>query len=355
MRNLYYEIELKLNKLDFDNIWPGFSRTDFALYDKKKVILKEQEIPYDNRFLGNTSIDFNGSKLAIWHVEDVKNEDSIILASNIVHEMFHTYQLLNGEVRFPNDLKGLDYPSDLGNFEIKNKEHKLLASCFDEEQTKEEKLKKFEKIVALRKFRREKYGDEISYEFQIETIEGSAEYCGSKALQRLSNNLYEKRVNDYKNNLLYNSELLFDVRRMAYYSGTLFLILLDDLKINVVKKITGQNKTIFEEVSKKVNLEMKNNATNGEMEFESKYLNFVTKRKEKFKKYFAQDYKTVDTDATIVGYDPMNMTKENNLILCSNFIILADNHSLKKDFIQGPVVVKLKKDTTDHVEEYYQL
>src|SRR5690554_3255767 len=131
MRDLYRSIEVGLDKVDFNNIWPGFFRMEFAIYNKDRVFLKDEEIPYDERFLGNTSIDYNGRRLAIWYVEESDKEDSRELASNIVHEMFHSHQMSNNEIRFPNDLKGLDYPMDLKNYEIKHRENKLLVKALD--------------------------------------------------------------------------------------------------------------------------------------------------------------------------------------------------------------------------------
>ena len=89
MRELYNSIELELDKVKYNNLWPGFSRMEFAIYNKAKVFLKNEEIPYDERFLGNTSINYNGRNLAIWYVEDPGQQDGKELASNIVHEMFH--------------------------------------------------------------------------------------------------------------------------------------------------------------------------------------------------------------------------------------------------------------------------
>jgi len=80
---LYKLVEFELNKVNFNDLWKGFSKYEFALYNKRKVFLKNGEIPYDNRFLGNTSIDYDGRNLAIWYVEDLDKEDSRELASNI--------------------------------------------------------------------------------------------------------------------------------------------------------------------------------------------------------------------------------------------------------------------------------
>ena len=130
MRELFMELDQIFDKVDFGNIWNGFTRYDFALYDEERVYLKNTVIPRDNRFLGNTAIEYNDAYIAIWHIENPSSEDSEILAANIVHEMFHAFQKEKGESRFPSDLKMLDYPYSEENIDVKYSENLLLARAF---------------------------------------------------------------------------------------------------------------------------------------------------------------------------------------------------------------------------------
>ncbi|NLY84967.1 MAG: hypothetical protein GX077_01270 [Tissierellia bacterium] len=60
-------------------------------------------------------------------------------------------------------------------------------------------------------------------------------------------------------------------------------------------------------------------------------------------------------DFIICGYDPMNMIKYKNMILCSDLIILMDSSYQEKLFLKGPLVVRVKNGTCNHVIEYYSI
>ena len=69
-------------RIDFENIWPDFNKYPFAVYNQEKVFLDKEVIDRDNRFIGNTSIGFEGKELAIWYIEDENNRDIELLTSN---------------------------------------------------------------------------------------------------------------------------------------------------------------------------------------------------------------------------------------------------------------------------------
>ena len=99
MKELYSKIYHNLQKIDFESIWHGFSPCEFALYDEHKVYFFDRTQPVDNRFLGNTSIFYDGKPLAIWKVTNPMLQDPILLTAKIVHEMFHSFQKEQHEER----------------------------------------------------------------------------------------------------------------------------------------------------------------------------------------------------------------------------------------------------------------
>ena len=352
MRKLYEKVNNTLNTIDYNVLWKGFTKTDFALYNKNNVFLKDSVIPYDNRFLGNTTINYEGKNLAIWFIENIEDVEYKEISANIVHEMFHSFQISQNESRFPDDIKSLSYPSDLENYQLKYNENIMLINALNSKE-KNKQIDILSQIIASRKLRLKKYGSLIKYEFIIETIEGSAEYCGTKALKLMSNNLYENRVERYKEILVSDKKMLFDIRRCCYFTGTLILLLLDEIGIDFPKEINGQELTIFEQIS----LLIKSNNTINQTKSEkiNKYFEEETLRKEKLiDDFYSKNPLIYEGEFSICGYDPMNMFKVDNKIFCSNFILLNNIITKENIFISGPVIVILENDC-DIIRRYYAI
>lgn len=160
MRELYNRLLKLLDEVDFDNIWHGFHEFEFALYNDETVYMCDKEIPYDDRFLRNTAIEFDGKNIAIWRIDDISTVDEEELVSNLVHEMFHAFQREIGETRFKRDLVTLSYSMDTKNFELKHAENVRLANAYDETKlsTKMNLLKEF---ISIRRQREKLIGSMV--------------------------------------------------------------------------------------------------------------------------------------------------------------------------------------------------
>lgn len=352
MRNLYTQVDSIINTINFNSLWTGFNKSDFALYDKEYVYLKDKTIPYDDKFIGNTRITYEEKELAIWYIDDINNIEVMELASNIVHEMFHSYQILNKETRFPNDIKALAYPNDLHNYSLKYQEGLLLIEALNSIDTYIQ-LDILNQIIASRLYRLRTFGKLIRYELLIETIEGSAEYCSTKALKYLSEDLYLKRIKNYKSNIK-DTKLLFDIRRSCYFTGTLFLLLLDELDIDFSKDLKSQNLTLFEEVAKNLDVSFLDFKKFNVSEIQVFYNEEQCRIKDAFNDFFNNEIITTNGNFYICGYDPMNMTRLESKVLCSHFIILFDIYKNDKVFIKGPVVIEFDSDF-EKITTYYSI
>jgi hypothetical protein len=325
---LYSDIESILLKIDFNKIWQGFSIKDFALYNKETVYLKNKTISWDQRFLGNTVIDFDGNYIAIWELESVQNNDVEYLAADMVHEMFHVHQKQNGETRFPDDLELLSYPDNLDNYKLKIIEMELLAKAFSEKN-----IILLKQFFEIRNIRKNLIGDIIYQEFKAETLEGMAEYAGLTSLQQINPEKYKIRLEEHISKLTSQKGLIYDTRRMAYFSGAILCSALKLLNIDFHHKFS-EEKTLFEIVNKYSDA------------FFTEYNEHIKNKQLKFDDFLKNHSEIVKCDDYICGYDPMNMVRFEDKILCSHFVIIGSN------FIKGPVLVNLKKGTMNKVKSY---
>lgn len=353
MRELYEKINKLLEKVDFESIWHGFHKYPFALYNNEQICLKDRMIPYDEQFCGNTSIKYGNEYMAIWNVDDINGNDAEELASDMVHEMFHAFQMEKGENRFPDDLFALSYPADIKNYELKHLENIKLAEAFEKDNA-DDKLLLISQFASIRKKREKIIGKFIQCECRTETAEGMAEYCGTMALKQLNSGKYNNRIKDYLGQIKKCDAVFFDSRRISYYVGALLLVMLNDVGISFYHNIGTAEKTVFEMVSEKIKL-------NNDAEFDSVYPvknamdECIKCKKAKFKKFFALNPSKHEVDCVISGYDPMNMIKIGNQILCSHFIMLEDVKTHESKIINGQVVIELKDNSYNQVKAYYKI
>ena len=349
MVELYHKISQILDGLDFDSLWNGFHRYDFALYDQKGVILKNKYFPHNNRFVGNTAIKFNGKYTAIWNISDYDGEDIEELASNIVHEMFHAFQQEKNEERFPNDLVMLDYPNNVVNYQIKWDENNCLAKIFQTDDMVQKK-RLFTQFISMREKRASIIGNIILQEYLTETAEGMAEYVGTKALQQISLDKYNARVAKYCQALQTLDIDLFNIRRISYYSGALFALAAEELNHPVGHEVRKTTTTFFELLASNFS-QVEFDCTYNE-EVSSLFDAYVKTKQNKIDSYLSEHKERVTGDFVICGYDPMNMTKNSNLILCEHFVKLKDNSTSEIIQLFHPVLLEMKPDTTNTVTSY---
>lgn len=243
LKELYDEVNIYLKKVNFNNIWNGFKPLKFALYNDKECYFDGSYIDKTNLFLGNTAINYNGQMIAIWNVMEEINP--IILTSKMAHEMFHGYQNLNDEKRFPNEMHAIyNYQYSDRNLSIKLIENKLIN-----ELNEEFNLDKYQKLLGLRKYRYNHFKYEFLYESRIEQVEGTANYVELNVLKELSMDLYNKKLLEMKEFII-KEENLLPVRIVSYDIGALLLNILNSNNISFNREFNDI--TISEELIKDV-------------------------------------------------------------------------------------------------------
>lgn len=338
---VYDEVNKRIDMIDFPILFPEFHKFDFAVYNDAFFILNGIKEPVLKNFIGNTAIEFRGKLIAIWNMT---YEEAIIdfdvLTSNLVHEMFHCFQKEQGEARFPDDLVLLDYPDNLENYGLKLRENLFLVKSLNE------KSKLFD-FVSIRKKREEFIGEIIEQEFKVETIEGLAEYVGTLSLKQLSIKKYQHRVDEYKKILLSRNEMQFAIRKISYYIGTIFYLVMDKHRIDFSCDLSDSN--LF---MRKIELTGCNkNIDFTPIDCRESFNNYVNNKRELISNFLSNQVEKFDFEASIVGYDPMNMIKVDNQILCRHFIMLEKDNDVK--MIQEPCLLNMKKNESKNIDSYY--
>ncbi len=125
LESLYFEVKSNIDQIRFEELWQGFAPFKFALYDAEKCFFNGRFIFKPPTFVANTSLVHEGEFIAIWHVMEPMNPT--ILASKIIHEMFHAFQNTRGESKFPNEYDALcRYRYEEVNLSLKYEENKIL-------------------------------------------------------------------------------------------------------------------------------------------------------------------------------------------------------------------------------------
>ncbi len=355
IRELYEGMKARLDGVDFSAIWEGFHRYPFALYNDESVWLDGEVIPRDNRFLGNTCIEYGGGRIAIWNIGYGIDGDADIFASSLVHEMFHAFQMENSETRFPNDLVTLDYPMDVMNFSVKLEENRLLAeACRGGGQKRGRDL--LRRFAGLRLYRESIIGGSIDCECLTETVEGMAEYAGILALNQLSGKKFDERLEKYLSIIEFPGELLFDPRRISYYTGALVVLAAKLAGISLSHGLGAERRSVFRILAGALDAKAQSPDPSSFPDggISQLFSDFRAARAAIFDGFMGVRREKTSGSYTICGYDPMNMIKSEGKVLCKNFIMLKEDGNEEARFIGGPVLLELEENSVNRVKAYYK-
>lgn len=340
---MYKIIKQKLNLINFGALWRGFSEFKFALYDDAYVYFDGYKIVKDERFIGNTAIEYEGEYIAIWNINNAKSIDINVLVSKIAHEMFHAYQYKMFDLRFPNEVKAiLNYEYDPLNLSIKYEEHQALVDLY-----KNFDINRLYDYINCKAYRKSKFPFQFTYESKIEVIEGMAQYIEMSVLKILDEELFEKYVNNLIDRLL-NKKNLIPVRNICYDSGALILYICALNKINIFHNIGYEERTISE-----ILIDLYPNITKTDIVLDKDMEEVILEYRNKTKEIIDMKLNkaTVEkVDYQLLGFDPFNARRYYDFIYCPYFIGL----SIDDKFVPliGDFVVYVEG---DRVKELYKV
>lgn len=153
-----YQLMDEINTTITNRYWEGFKPVAYAIYNEEKVFLFNHPnymskfptfvvLSWDDRFVGDTLILFEDYPTAIVNFDIIS--DFAELFSLLIHELFHGYQHLQGEKRFPDEILGITYPLTRENIELRNRERISLYRAVLSNQ--EEEIIQFFSIREKRK------------------------------------------------------------------------------------------------------------------------------------------------------------------------------------------------------------
>ncbi|WP_350343173.1 hypothetical protein PRVXT_002457 [Proteinivorax tanatarense] len=355
------ELNNIIESVSFNKLWDGFNKTKYAIYNDKNFYVNDNEglelelikddFCYigktDERFAGNTAIKIDNNYIAIWNEENIRqgmsNEK---LASLIIHEMFHCFQLANDESRFANELLGISYPMTIENINLRTLERQYLFDA-NHEIDKEKKMKLITLFYNTRKRREQVIGNIIEYEKAIETIEGAAVYVEYKALEQL---MSRSSINlaEYIKGFTDITEKNLNIRHSSYNQGLLLGLIADEYIPNWKERFSNSTQFLSDFILSELKInEIKLDYKHENLkEIEGCIANWKEQRDLVFNEFERKTKrKTLEDGFQITGFDPMNIVKRDQEIIHKNFLKVKIDSS--EQVIKGPIKALIGKHIFD--------
>ncbi|MEZ7172366.1 hypothetical protein [Sporosarcina sp. OR05] len=346
------EIAKVMKNTNLPNYWPGFEPVAYALYNKENVYLFNHPkfpsqkdgyvtLPWTEQFIADTLILFEETPTAIVNID--RYEEFADLYAILIHELFHGYQYIKDEKRFPDEMKGITYPLSPENVELRNAERASLYAALLATDLKE-KTEHLQQFIALREQRALLIGDYLHYEYHIETIEGPAWYVEVKAYADKSTLAYDEIVQKYGKSLLEIKESTLHLRRSCYSTGLFMCLLLDELSPNWQDSFMESSLTLYPFFRQCINIEQISLdallISNETLEV-IQYINECKENEfEQFK--LAKGYHlSIHGPMTFKMIDPMNIVFSEQRLLHTNYIALLING--QENLFQQPVITQFKE------------
>lgn len=334
------QIESLLKQIDFHALWPGFHRFPFALYNQQEAVLEGERFVSSEEFRGNTTIRFQGRQIAILRLPSQPEETIEQLCAAIVHEMFHAFQMEQGESRWPDELVLAETIFSPLAFALREQEFCALTQA------------DLPQFCALRD-RREGLVENLQEEYRAETIEGMAQYIEFSVLGQLDVQQKSIALSECRNRLTSLSEVC-SPRLSAYDSGTLMLFAAEEQGYPIYHKIGEQQRPLYSQLADCLPRSKAGMPSTEQVERWSVWLHHRTEERQRTIDRLLSTAQSEQMEgAVICGYDPIHLWRQGDWLYNANFLLLRDQQS-KTKMLTGPVLVKLCPNSNKKVQICYQ-
>ncbi|PGK42341.1 peptide ABC transporter permease [Bacillus anthracis] len=350
MNNILNRIKEDVSIELLNTLWPDFNRAAFALYDDKHVyvfyhpLYNEYTIlKWDEQFKADTFILFKGYPTAIVNMNRYKDYESLFAV--LVHELFHCYQYLNKESRFPNESIGFQYPIIEENIELRNKERICLYDAVHC-KSQAEKNNYIKQFIELREQRASFMKEEfITYECMVESLEGPAWYVEMNAYIAVCKNNESETLQKYSGLILDAYDANYNMRKSCYSSGMLLCLLLDEILPEWKTSFFNSDKSLYAFLKQNINFVLSLNNEITISEKTKQIHHFVQNERDKDFNHF---YKEKGYHLYIIGniklnsFNPMNVNLNGNKALHKTFLSVSIHN--KTYMINQPVLASFEED-----------
>lgn len=341
MNILIEKLSKDMESSHLDDYWEGFKSVAYALFDENNVYLfnhpkmsKEphknyQVLKRDDQFVGCTLILYKDYPTAI--VDLKYYQEAADLYSILIHELFHGFQYIKDEKRFPDDVKGVTYPLSKENIQLRSKERlSLYYAVFEKDWVKKKQY--LATFVSFREKRKTIIGEYFKYETLIETIEGPAWYVELKAFIEKSQQEDDLIFKKYGQQLIDHFHSTSNIRKSCYSSGLFMCLLLDEFKPKWKEYFWDEEKTIYDLVKQLPTSSELINELELDTQTEELIEEVLTARKNIIEEYTQQSgiHLFIEGEITLKSFDPMNIIHCGDKMLHRNFLKIEIN---KQDYL----------------------
>ena len=337
-----------IDSIKLKKIYSFFEKQEIAVYNDGFLYYKEEIIPFPTDL--RESIELN-KKYAVLNYEKLVDDD-VFNAGAFIRRMVLNMFYARHDRRIPSDLIALKYPKIYLNFDYMRYERQLLLKSLGSTDN-DIKLNFFRMFLNVRDLRRQIVGNEFSIlEYNLETIEGLADYSMFKAIEMID----KKKMKSFMKPLLteynFDSKDYFDFRHKNMYSGLMIANILSDLNFDIQSFFDDGN-SFYQVASQKIKFIREPISYKSDKTLHNNLSKYEEEIREKFNLFFDNEPKRVYGTYQIYAYDPKRMFIDKDSIYHESFVVLKDllNNDLIK--LEGPIVTKMVDNSIDIVIQYF--
>jgi len=171
----------------------------------------------------------------------------------------------------------------------------------------------------------------------------------------LSGRKQEQRAEKYLQLLDNLSPLLFDVRPISYYVGTILTMAAKDSRLAIEHSIGSEVRSLYRVIADEAGEPQTENAEETvKMEAVREMLDAqIAGKRQRIEEFFARDRRKVTGAYQICGYDPANMFSADRRILGTHFFRLKDEKTGEIVTLEGESVLEMSEET-NRVNAYWR-